>query len=88
MILLLIVLTVVEALVVVGVLAAYLVLLHRRLVVISTHLGRIAFGIRAVETQTASIGPSVLRINATLREINGALPAIAAKAERLAGTGV
>jgi hypothetical protein len=84
---LLIVLTVVEAVVVVAVLAVYLILLNRRLVVISTYLGRIAFGIRAVESQTASIGPSVLRINGTLRQINAALPAIAAKAERLAGVG-
>jgi hypothetical protein len=84
---LLIILTVVEAVVVVAVLATYLVLLNRRLVVISTYLGKIAFGIRAVESQTGSIGPSVLRINKTLREINAALPAIAAKAERLAGVG-
>lgn len=82
---LLIVLTVVEAVVVVAVLAAYLILLHRRLNAICSHLGKIAFGIRAVESQTAPIGPSVLRINATLREISAALPAIAAKAERLAG---
>jgi len=86
--LLLIIVTVVEAVVVVGVLATYLVLLNRRLVVISAYLGKIAFGIRAVESQTTPIGPSVLRINKTLREINGALPAIAGKAERLAGTGV
>lgn len=85
MITLLVVLTVIEAAVVVAILATYLVLLHRRLVVTCTYLGKIAFGIRAVESQTAPIGPSVLRINKTLREINAALPAIAAKAERLAG---
>lgn len=82
---LLIVLTVVEAVVVVAVLGTYLTLLHRRLRSISTYLGKIAFGIRAVESQTASIGPSVLRVNQTLREINAALPVVAAKAERLAG---
>lgn len=85
MIALLVVLTVIEAAVVVAILAMYLVLLHRRLAVTCTYLGKIAFGIRAVESQTAPIGPSVLRINKTLREINAALPAIAAKAERLAG---
>lgn len=85
---LLVVLTVVEAAVFVAVLATYLVLLHRRLTTTCVYLGKIAFGIRAVESQTAVIGPSVLRINRTLREINGALPAIAAKAERLAGSGV
>lgn len=87
MIILLIILTVVEAVVVVAVLATYLILLHRRLTVTCTYLGKIAFGIRAVESQTASIGPSVLRINKTLREINGALGPIAAKAERLVGAG-
>lgn len=82
---LLIVLTVVEAVVFVAVLATYLILLHRRLSQTCVYLGKIAFGIRAVESQTASIGPSVLRINKTLREINGALGPIAAKAERLTG---
>lgn len=80
---LLIVLTVVEAAVVVAVLAIYLILLHRKLTATCVYLGKIAFGIRAVESQTASIGPSVLRINQTLREINGALGPIAAKAKRL-----
>lgn len=84
----LVVLTVIEAVVVVGVLATYLTLLHRKLASVCTYLGKIAFGIRAVESQTGSIGPSVLRINKTLREINGALPVIAAKAERLTGAGV
>lgn len=84
---LLIALTVIEAAVFVAVLATYLILLHRRLTVTCTYLGKIAFGIRAVESQTASIGPSVLRINKTLREINGALGPIAAKAERLTGAG-
>lgn len=82
---LLIVLTVVEAVVVVAVLAIYLILLHRKLSMTCVYLGKIAFGIRAVESQTASIGPSVLRINKTLREINAALPGIATKAEKLAG---
>jgi hypothetical protein len=80
----LVILTVVEVAIVVGVLAAYLVLIDRRLRVISTYLGKLAFGVRAVETQTSPIGPSVLRINATLREIDAALGPIAEKAKRAA----
>jgi hypothetical protein len=81
----LVILTVVEVAVVVGVLAVYLIAIDRRLRGISAYLGKIAFGVRAVETQTSSIGPSVLRINATLREIDAALGPIAEKAQRAAG---
>jgi hypothetical protein len=80
----LVILTVVEILLVVGVLAAYVILITRHLMVVSRYLGKIAFGVRAVETQTGSIGPSVLRINQTLREIEGALGPIAEKARRAA----
>jgi hypothetical protein len=80
----LVILTVVEVAVVVAVLATYLVLVDRRLRVVSSYLGKIAFGVRAVESQTAPIGPSVLRINATLREIDAALGPIADKARRAA----
>jgi hypothetical protein len=82
----LVILTVIEIAIVVGVLATYLVLIDRRLRVISGHLAKLAFGVRAVETQTNPIGPSVLRINATLREIDAALGPIAEKASRAAGT--
>lgn len=84
MIVLLVALSVVEILLVVAVLAIYLVLIDRRLESISTCLGKVAFGVRAVNTQTASIGPSVLRINRTLRGINEALGPIAEKAGRAA----
>ena len=80
----LVVLTVLEVLVVVAVLATYLILLTKRLANVSKYLGKIAFGVRAVETQTGVIGPSVLRINQTLREIEGALGPIAEKAQRAA----
>jgi hypothetical protein len=82
----LVILTVIEIAIVVGVLATYLVLIDRRLRVISSYLAKLAFGVRAVETQTSPIGPSVLRINATLREIGAALGPIAEKANRVAGT--
>ena len=80
----LVILTVVEVAIVVGVLAAYLVLIDRHLRVISAYLGKLAFGVRAVETQTSPIGPSVLQVNATLREIDAALGPIADKAKRAA----
>jgi hypothetical protein len=80
----LVILTVVEVAIVVGVLAAYLVLIDRHLRVISAYLGKLAFGVRAVETQTSPVGPSALRINATLREIDAALGPIADKAKRAA----
>jgi hypothetical protein len=80
----LVILTVIEVAIVVGVLAAYLVLIDRHLRVISAYLGKLAFGVRAVETQTSPIGPSVLRINATLREIDAALGPIVEKAKQAA----
>jgi hypothetical protein len=84
MIALLVALTVFEIALVVAVLAIYLILVDKHLKVISTWLGKVAFGVRAVNTQTAPIGPSVLRINKTLREIDGALGPIAEKADRVA----
>jgi hypothetical protein len=80
----LVILTVVEVAIVVGVLATHLVLIDRHLRVISAYLGKLAFGVRAVETQTSPIGASVLRINATLRQIDAALGPIADQAKRAA----
>lgn len=70
---LLIVLTVIEIVLLVVVLAIYLVLIHRRLVSINSNLARITFGVRAVETQTSSIGPSVTGLNDRLTEAAGVL---------------
>lgn len=84
---LLVTLTVIEIALVVVVLAVYLILIDQHLKVISTWLGKVAFGVRAVNSQTASIGPSVVRINTTLREIDEALGPIAQKAERVASRG-
>lgn len=78
---LLVVLTVAEVVVVVAVLAYYLVQLTREARGISATLGRVAFGVRAVESQTRSIGPGVLRINSLLAEIEAALGPLAEKAE-------
>jgi len=63
--------TLVEVTLLVGVLAGYLIAIAARLRSVSQTLGRITFGVRAIETQTAPIGPR-------LREINGALEGVAA----------
>lgn len=81
---LLVALTVFEVVLLVAVLAIYLVLVDRGLKAISKTLGKVTFGVRAVNTQTATIGPSVLRINSTLRDINTALGPLAEKAGRAA----
>jgi uncharacterized protein YoxC len=81
---LLVVLTVVEILLLVGALAVYVVLVTRRLRSISQNLGRIAFGVRAVETQVERIEPAVLDANVRLRNLATTLPHIAERAEELA----
>lgn len=80
---LLIVLTVVEILIFVGALAVYLVAIARSLRSISQFLGKVTFGVRAIETQASSVGPSVTRMNEQLTAIAGALEGVSVKAERL-----
>lgn len=80
---LLIVLTVLEILLVVGALAFYLQRIARSLRASSANLAKVTFGVRAIETQCASIGPSVLKVNEQLATIAGALDGIATKAESL-----
>ncbi len=82
---LLIVLTVLEIALVIGVLALYLIRISASLRRSSQNLAKVTFGVRAIETQCASIGPSVVRVNEQLRTIAGALDQIATKAERLGG---
>jgi hypothetical protein len=81
---LLVALTVLEVLALVAVLAVYVVLLTRRLRSISANLGRIAFGVRAVETQLLRIRPATARINHGLGSLVTSLPVVTEKAERLA----
>lgn len=81
---LLITLTVVEILALVAVLAVYVVLVTRRLRSISSNLGRIAFGVRAVETQLERIGPAATRVNHGLGTLATSLPIVTEKAEQLA----
>lgn len=81
---LLIVLTVVEIVALVVVLAIYLAQVAKHLRSIGASLAKVTFGVRAVERQVSVIGPGVGKVNQTLEEIAGALPGIAEKAERLA----
>ncbi|MDQ4131161.1 MAG: hypothetical protein M3133_09285 [Actinomycetota bacterium] len=56
-------LTVLEAGVFLAVVVAYLVRTARSLQAISRLLGKVAFGVRAIESQTAPIGPTITRLN-------------------------
>jgi hypothetical protein len=77
---LLIVLTVVEILLLVGALAYYLVRIRTSLKRTAGYLANVSFGVRAIETQCSSIGPSVTRINGQLSAIAGALDGLARQA--------
>lgn len=70
---LLVTLTVVEIVLVAAVLVYYLIRIAASLRRASAVLAKVAFGVRAIETQCAAIGAPVLRINDQLRGIAGAL---------------
>lgn len=73
----LIIVTLLEVVIVVVVLALYLIAIAATLRKVSTNLGLITFGVRAIEKQTEPIGPVV-------RDINGALEQVAAALDGLA----
>jgi len=81
---LLITLTVIEILLVVAALVYYLIQISKSLHNTSRFLGKITFGVRAVETQCSTIGPSVTKINEQLVTISGALGGVADRAEAIA----
>ncbi len=81
---LLVVLSVVEGVLALAVLALYLILILVSLRRSVAYAAKISFGVRAIETQVGQVGPAVGRLNGTLEEVVGALPGIAEKAERLA----
>jgi len=81
---LLVVLTLLEIVIVVGVLVAYLVAISRSLRRTTVLLGKVSFGVRAIETQCAPIGPSVLTINSQLAGIAAALGGVTALAVQTA----
>lgn len=81
---LLIVLTLLEIVIVAAALVIYLVAIARSLRRTAVLLGKVSFGVRAIETQCAPIGPSVLRINDQLAGISGALTAVTGLAQAAA----
>ncbi|MEO5679507.1 MAG: hypothetical protein ABIS47_07560 [Acidimicrobiales bacterium] len=76
--------TVFEIALVVLTLAFFLNRISIQLVHITKTLAKVTFGVRAVETQCAVIGPAADRINANLAEAAGGLEKAAVLAERLA----
>ncbi len=70
---LLVTLTVLEIVLVVAVLVYYLLRIAASLRRTSVLLGKVAFGVRAIETQTQVLGPSVLTVNDQLAVVAGAL---------------
>jgi hypothetical protein len=78
---LLIVLTVVEVVLLVAALAYFLVRIRTSLKSTAGYLAKVSFGVRAIETQCSSIGPSVTRINGQLSAIAGALDGLARQAQ-------
>ncbi len=81
---LLVTLTVIEIVALVVVLGGFLVVIAGHLRSISATLAKVTFGVRAVDSQCAVIGPGVTQLNGTLGQLNSALPGLAAEAERLA----
>jgi hypothetical protein len=78
------ILTLVEIAALVLVLATYLTVIGNQLKGISATLAKITFGVRAVETMCAVIGPAVDRINGNLQDVASSLQDAAVQAERLA----
>ncbi|MCW3010024.1 MAG: hypothetical protein JWO90_428 [Solirubrobacterales bacterium] len=70
---LLIVLTLVEVAILVVVLASYLIVIAATLRRVSHTLGLVTFGVRAIEVQTAPIGPVLTDVNAALGQVARAL---------------
>lgn len=83
----LVLLTGVEIALVVGVLAVYLVKIATSLRATAGYLGKTNFGVRAIESQCAPIGPSVTRINDQLTTISLALSGVADLAEQFPENG-
>lgn len=69
----LIVLTLIEVLLLVAVLAGYLMLIARSLRKTARTLGLITFGVRAIEKQTQPIGPVLGEINEVLEQVGARL---------------
>ena len=76
--------SVLDIVLLVAVLAYFLNRVARQLNHISSTLAKVTFGVRAVETQCAAIGPAVNKVNSNLAAAAAGLEQAAVKAERLA----
>jgi len=77
------ILTVVEIVALVVVLAIGLLIVASQLRSISTKLAEVTWGARAVERQLRAVRSNVGQINWALEEIAGTLPSVVRKAERM-----
>lgn len=82
---LLVTLTIIEIVLVVLVLVYYLLRIAASLRRTSVLLGKVAFGVRAIETQCEVIGPSVVKINEQLTGVAQALNDLTELADAAAG---
>jgi hypothetical protein len=69
--------TLAEVVLLVAVLAGYLIAIAVRLRSISSTLGKVTFGVRAIDTQTKPLGPRLGEINGALGQVAEALQAVA-----------
>lgn len=81
----LIIATLVEVAILVLVLAGYLIAIAATLRRVSSTLGLVTFGVRAIEKQTAPIGPVLKDINGALEQVADALGAVSGRAPASAG---
>jgi hypothetical protein len=65
----LIIVTLVEVVLLVVVLATYLIIIAAKLRKVSATLGLVTFGVRAIEAQTAPIGPVLTDVNGALEQV-------------------
>lgn len=84
---LLVVLSILEIVIVAAVLVYYLLRIGASLRRTATLLGKVAFGVRAIETQCVSIGPSVLKVNDQLGGIAAAFDTVTGLADTAAAGG-
>ena len=84
---LLVVLTLVEIALVLAVLVGYLVAIGRSLRRTAVLLGKVAFGVRAIETQTEMVGAQVPVLNERVVGVSGALRDLASLAGSARGRG-
>lgn len=75
-------LAVLEIVLFIGALTLYIHWIASSLRRTSASLAKVTFGVRAIETQCAAIGPGVTRINGQLATIAGALEGVAVLAEQ------